>query len=369
MMLKKILEKAYKKENMQWRVYAFNPEKDNELVYTSKAFDCIADAQVDKVEQLKKYPNYVVEISTTRVGESIKKNSEKLKVGDIAKWNNVLWVKINSINGNKANVSPIHKEDIDSGKFKKKEIVLLNSLRKAESAQKNEGTLKNGTKVKVIKGGYSGKTGTIAGTAEEYDPDTRRTTNYCYMVKIPGQGIIQIDRDKVVAESSQKNEAMPPKGQRKRIDFEDDIVRVYDGNKEIYAGAEDYEPMKDENWKWDEANKYYKFDKYIKVCSESSQKNEAKQQGRDIDFDNVGGGFTVALTWQNRFYGFECSGYSNNTSGKKLVFANDKIAYTEQGYDELEKLQPKITKDLRDAADKFDKEIAAVFAKYGFKKK
>lgn len=75
-----------------------------------------------------------------------------------------------------------------------------------ESSQKNEATLKDGTKVKVVKGWYSGKTGTIAGTAEEYDPDTHRTTNYCYMVKIPGQGIIQIDRDNVVAESAQKNE-------------------------------------------------------------------------------------------------------------------------------------------------------------------
>ena len=70
--------------------------------------------------------------------------------------------------------------------------------------------------------------------------------------------------------------AMPPMGQRKRIEFEDDIVRVYDGNKEIYAGAEDYEPMQDEDWKWDNANKYYKFDKYIKVCCESSQKNESR---------------------------------------------------------------------------------------------
>ena len=68
--------------------------------------------------------------------------------------------------------------------------------------------------------------------------------------------------------------AMPPMGQRKRIEFEDDIVKVYDGNKEIYAGAEDYEPMQDENWQWDNANKYYKFGKYIKVCCESSQKNE-----------------------------------------------------------------------------------------------
>lgn len=92
------------------------------------------------------------------------------------------------------------------------------------------------------------------------------------------------------AESSQKNEAMPPISQRKRIEFEDDIVRVYDGNKEIYAGAEDYEPMQDENWKWDNTNKYYKFDKYIKVCCESAQKNEdfrpddTVPQSKQMDF-------------------------------------------------------------------------------------
>lgn len=85
-----------------------------------------------------------------------------------------------------------------------------------------------------------------------------------------------------INESAQKNEAMPPVGQRKRIDFEDDIVKVYDGNKEIYAGAEDYEPMKDEDWKWDNTNKYYKFGKYIKVCCESAQKNEDTFKPGDI---------------------------------------------------------------------------------------
>lgn len=85
-----------------------------------------------------------------------------------------------------------------------------------------------------------------------------------------------VEDEEAIDESTQKNEAMPPIGQRKRIEFEDDIVKVYDGNKEIYAGAEDYEPMQDEDWKWDNTNKYYKFDKYVKVCCESSQKNESK---------------------------------------------------------------------------------------------
>lgn len=72
----------------------------------------------------------IIKVKIHNKNESIKE-SEELKVGDIVNWNNVAWVKINSIHGNKANVSPIHKEDIDSGKFGKEEIVLLNSLRKS----------------------------------------------------------------------------------------------------------------------------------------------------------------------------------------------------------------------------------------------
>lgn len=38
-----------------------------------------------------------------------------------------------------------------------------------------------------------------------------------------------------------------------RINYDDDIVKVYElgeDNKEIYSGLEDYEPMKDEDWKF-----------------------------------------------------------------------------------------------------------------------
>lgn len=54
----------------------------------------------------------------------------------------------------------------------------------------------------------------------------------------------------------------------KRINCEDDLVIVYDGNEVIYKGLEDYEPMKYESWKWDEKEKNYKLDVYTKVCIE-----------------------------------------------------------------------------------------------------
>ena len=54
---------------------------------------------------------------------------------------------------------------------------------------------------------------------------------------------------------------------RKRIDFDDDLVIVFDGNEsQIYKGIEDYEPMKDEDWKWDPSENVYRLDKYIKIC-------------------------------------------------------------------------------------------------------
>lgn len=55
----------------------------------------------------------------------------------------------------------------------------------------------------------------------------------------------------------------------KRIEYEDDIVIVYDeaGNI-IYKGMEDYEPMKRENWRWNNDKKYYQLNGYVKVCLE-----------------------------------------------------------------------------------------------------
>ena len=56
--------------------------------------------------------------------------------------------------------------------------------------------------------------------------------------------------------------------QRKRIDFEDDLVIVFEDGNQIYKGIEDYEPMKDADWKWDNNIKAYVLDNYIKICLE-----------------------------------------------------------------------------------------------------
>jgi hypothetical protein len=58
------------------------------------------------------------------------------KVGDIVKYNEVLWVKIAEIIGNSAIVSPIHKEDIEKKRMEEKELVPLISLRTIEEIQK-----------------------------------------------------------------------------------------------------------------------------------------------------------------------------------------------------------------------------------------
>lgn len=56
---------------------------------------------------------------------------------------------------------------------------------------------------------------------------------------------------------------------RKRIDYDDDFVVVYDDSgNQIYKGIEDYEPMKDENWAWDNSEQIYRCNGYIKVCLE-----------------------------------------------------------------------------------------------------
>lgn len=55
--------------------------------------------------------------------------------------------------------------------------------------------------------------------------------------------------------------------ERRRVNFDDDLVIVYDeDDREIYRGLEDYEPMKDEPWKWDNESQSYKLDKYRKIC-------------------------------------------------------------------------------------------------------
>ena len=109
---------------------------------------------------------------------------------------------------------------------------------------------------------------------------------------------------------------------------------------------------------------------------ESAQKNEAKsERAYDINFDNMGGGFTVEKVSITNGYGIELSGYSSNTS-KKLTYVHPTLSNDrgksqdeiEKNYDALNAKRTAIAKDLKPLADKFDKDIEAVFAKHGFKK-
>lgn len=43
----------------------------------------------------------------------------------------------------------------------------------------------------------------------------------------------------------------------KRIKYDDDLVVVTKGGEVIYKGIEDFEPMKEELWKWDEKEQAY----------------------------------------------------------------------------------------------------------------
>jgi len=57
------------------------------------------------------------------------------------------------------------------------------------------------------------------------------------------------------------------KGSGKRIDFDDDLVVVYDKDMNVvYKGLEDYEDLKDEDWKFDPSIGAYRFGEFIKNC-------------------------------------------------------------------------------------------------------
>lgn len=64
-----------------------------------------------------------------------------------------------------------------------------------------------------------------------------------------------------------KMEAKEFKGSGKRINFDDDLVIIYDKDMNVvYKGLEDYDPMKDEDWKWDASIGAYRFGDYIQNC-------------------------------------------------------------------------------------------------------
>lgn len=53
---------------------------------------------------------------------------------------------------------------------------------------------------------------------------------------------------------------------RKKIDYEDDFVIVFDEDGSIvYKGIEDYEPMNREDWKWNAEERIYTYKNFIKI--------------------------------------------------------------------------------------------------------
>lgn len=57
----------------------------------------------------------------------------------------------------------------------------------------------------------------------------------------------------------------------RRINYDDDLVVVYNGDGEIeYKGIDDFNPYKDDDWVWDESIKGYRCGDYIQICIDPS---------------------------------------------------------------------------------------------------
>lgn len=53
----------------------------------------------------------------------------------------------------------------------------------------------------------------------------------------------------------------------KRIQYDDDLVIVYDENGKVaYRGIEDYDPNKDLDWRYNEATGRYEYRGWTKIC-------------------------------------------------------------------------------------------------------
>lgn len=132
--IKQLLEKANRKCEMRWRVFAFDPAKDNELVHTSKdAFDCIKMAGEYKMDLAKKHPDYVIEI----IAESKEQRNEAdkmflKKIEDVLHRYNLPSAKI--VDERKVdNTHYIYKIDVnltDYAKFLQKDVIDFDKVKK-----------------------------------------------------------------------------------------------------------------------------------------------------------------------------------------------------------------------------------------------
>lgn len=155
------------------------------------------------------------------------------------------------------------------------------------------------------------------------------------------------------------------------------FLKAYISNKPDWKTFYNMMPMinddlKDQGVKTLTVSKLKKFHKELGLA-----KNEAQMggwNGKDIDFETCGCGFSVSVTNGDTGYSVYCQGYSNNTS-KNLDYVSD-VPYDinapreerKANYDKIMAKIPELIADMKVAADEFDKKIEEIYAKHGFQK-
>lgn len=95
------------------------------------------DKYLELAEDIKdKIVDYQTEKDNKKYDKKEDKKESNLKVGDTARYNGTTWVKVEKIDGNKAIVTPIHKEDIEKKRFGEREQVPLETLRTEKQVHK-----------------------------------------------------------------------------------------------------------------------------------------------------------------------------------------------------------------------------------------
>lgn len=301
--IKQLLEKANRKCEMRWRVFAFDPAKDNELVHTSKdAFDCIKMAGEYKMDLAKKHPDYIIEIiaeSKEQRNEADKVFLKKIedvlhrynlpsaKIVDERKVDNTHYIYKIDVNLTDYAKS-LQKDAIDFDKVKKDNALKALSFLtidgiypqrnsqsilmqvnfhkgKPESAQKNE-AYKVGDRVRVTSNGTFGygNTGIIrAINGDKFTID----------FNAPNSGTIKLSAKDITKESSQKNEEK---------EFTIKLVTPFGKAKVCSWKANSVDAAVKE---FLDANPAYRENKKGAVIAESAQKNEATYDIHTLKMD------------------------------------------------------------------------------------
>ena len=228
--LKQLIETANRKCEMAWKVYAFNPAKDNELAEESPVFQCIKKAAEYKREVAEKHPDYIVEI----VAESRQKNES--------------WTDIYPILGNIGEKRYMNKQkelprDLMEKEFRKAlkdkglkptEHDIEYALYKYyeyydESSQKNENSIQDYRNFVDIADKLEKKLGKPASDKQLEQAYTKAYPSYAGKV----DGLLSMYHRRT-DESSQKNEDFRPDDiipQSKQMDFKKQYMKNKDKRK------------------------------------------------------------------------------------------------------------------------------------------